>query len=116
MTTISDFHPLTNLITDNLDKTVMVLKDKYSLKSNPDFPPIGLSFRSSKDEDSSNGTMQSYFSACMAIYSITNPGDDMPPASTMVPIQAWSKPPSICSGCHFYHLHIDSELSIKKNF
>ena len=95
MTTIVKFNSLIKFIADNLEQTVTALTDQYNLQINPCFPDIGLSFCLSKDDDSSDGTMQSYYLACTAIYSINSVGKDSPPASTMVPTQAWSKPPSI---------------------
>ena len=36
--------------------------------------------------------MQSYVSACSSLFSGIDTGDDNPPESTLVPIQAWNKP------------------------
>ena len=95
MTTIPDFSRVTKLITANLAQSITNLNDQHSLQCNPDLPEAGVSFRSSYDDDSSDGSMQSYLSACSAIYSTTSIGEDCAPASTMVPIQAWNKPPNI---------------------
>ena len=95
MTTISKFNSRTKFISDNLNQTVNTLSEQYGLHPNSSFPPIGISFCTSQDDDSSDWTMQSYYSAYTAVYSINSAGEYVPPESTLVPIQTWSKPPTI---------------------
>lgn len=78
-----------------MSSTISNLTDQYGLSLNRELPEACVSFQSKYNDDSSDGSMQSYLLACSVIYSITSLGGDCPPASTMVPIQAWNKPPNI---------------------
>ena len=92
ITDIQKFRDVTDIIASNLENTIIQIREKYSLSVNANFPPISVSFRSPNDDLSSTDTMQSYVSACSSLFSGIDTGDDNPPESTLVPIQAWNKP------------------------
>ena len=91
ITDVNNFSEVSKRISTNIEQITQQIRQKYNLKQNELFPPVSVSFRDFNDDESSSDTMQSYLSACSSKFSDIEAGDDLPPESSLVPIQAWTK-------------------------
>lgn len=67
MTTLNDFSAATKTIRTKLLKTVSTISELHSLLLNSLFSEVSVTFKSIRDDESSDRSMQSYLSACSTV-------------------------------------------------
>ena len=96
MTTRKSFQSGSQMIRDNITKWVQHITVERGIHVPLEFTKPSLAFRNGFDDDSSSdGTMQSYISACSSIFTVQSEVFNDPPQSTTVPVQAWASPDGI---------------------
>ena len=87
MTTERTFKAITTELANNIVKWVNYYAAENPM--NPDFPPPGLSFKNQIYDEGSDGSAQSYMSACSSIYTVQDEIFDVPPPQKGPAPQAW---------------------------
>ena len=91
ITTTDNFNDVPNILKQHLHQWVKYIKSINSLRTPDNFPSPTVAFCNRFDDNSdSDGTMQSYLSACSSLFTVKNESYDNPPMSTILPTQAWA--------------------------
>ena len=91
MATTDSFNNVTNILKQNLRQWVKYIMSNNSLSTPDIFSTPTVAFRNRFDDDSdSDGTMQSYLSACSSLFTVKNESYNNPSMLTILPTQAWA--------------------------
>lgn len=87
LTTNNYFKSVIEAIRLHLSEWIKMYEDRAPTDNT--LPPPNLAFKSSRQDDDSGNSFQTYLSVCSSIYCITDETYNAPPVSSFPPSQAW---------------------------